>query len=314
LDVSILIVSFDTRELLKENLSSIFRGSGGPRGEVIVVDNHSPDGSAEMVRREFPSAKLVACDRNSGFARGVNRGLQEASGRHVLVLNADALLPAEGLDGLLAFADAAYARERAGIVGVRLLNADGSLQFSKGCFPTLSRTLADAFRPRERRKYAFGGYETPGETDWVTGACFLVRRELLDDVGPLDENFFLYYEDVDLCWRAREKGWKVFYFPGYEVRHRNPYARRAEPLEFVPVEIRRSHLYFYRKNYGSLPYGALWMMTLAWAAGGVVTTRIPFLGWDGQAGREGRIRGRVLREVLFNGRNGGEPHRPPDAG
>ncbi|MHC5037157.1 MAG: glycosyltransferase family 2 protein [Planctomycetota bacterium] len=315
MDLSILIVSFNTSALLKESLVSICTGKNGSECEVLVIDNHSSDGSPEMVRENFPEVRVIANEKNLGFARGVNRGIEESSGRYILILNADTVLPEDGIPTLLAFADEEYRNRRAGIVGVRLLNADGSLQYSKGRFPTISRTLADALRPKPRRKYTYSEYDVPGETDWVTGACLLVRRELLEDLGNLDENFFLYYEDVDLCWRAHQKGWKVVYYPGFEVRHCNPYCRRNEPREFVPVEIRRSHLYFYRKNYSSLSFSALWLLTFAYAAGRVASSMIPFLGANGKRTQNGRVARRIIKEALLNGHaNGKEAHRPGDAG
>jgi len=314
MDLSILIVSYNTQALLRESLESIYASENGRPFEVLVVDNHSKDGSTEMVRTEFPKVRLIENDRNLGFARGVNQGILDSTGRFILMLNSDTKLPASGVEPLLDFAETQYREQRAGIVGVKLLNTDGSLQYSKGRFPTIPRTISDAFRPKQLRKYSFEDYEEPGETDWVTGACILVHRDLLEDVGNFDENFFLYYEDVDLCWRARQKGWKILFFPDFEVRHSNPYCRREESREFVPVEIRRSHLYFYKKNYSPLSFSALWCMTLAYAAGRYAGSKIPFLGSNGKLSKNGQLAKRILKEVIFNGHtNGKVPHRPPDA-
>ncbi len=305
MDLSIVIVNFETRELLKENLDAALAAAEEVDGEILVVDNHSADGSAAMVRERYPSVRVLENETNIGFAAGANRGIGESTGRHVFILNADARLPETGLKDLLAFAEARYAADRTGIVGVRLLNTDGTLQYSKGRFPTLARTLADAFRPRLRRKYCFRGYEAPGETDWVTGAGLLVRRELLEEVGLLDENFFLYYEDVDLCWRARKGGWKVAYCPAVSMYHSNPYAGREKALAYIPVEIRRSHLYFYRKNYSAVSFSALWLMTLFYALGGAAAGAVPWFG-NGNGRRNGHVHRRILKEVLFNGHANGK--------
>ncbi|MHC4600149.1 MAG: glycosyltransferase family 2 protein [Planctomycetota bacterium] len=313
MDLSILIVSYNTQNLLRESLGSVYAGKNGSDFEVLVVDNHSSDGSAEMVRNDFPQARLFANGENLGFARGVNQGVRESTGRYVLILNADAVLPENGIEDLLAFADKEFENRRTGIVGVRLKNTDGSLQYSKGRFPTLMGTLTDAFRPRQHRKRTLTGYDVVSETDWVTGAAFLVRREVLDELQLLDENFFLYYEDVDLCLRARERGWRVVYYPGYEVTHANPYCRRAESREFVPVEIRRSHLYFYRKHRSPLAYSALWALTLAYTAGTYAVGGFPFSGSNGKRPSGRRVAGRIFREVLFNGHNGKALKRPTDA-
>ncbi|MHC4779106.1 MAG: glycosyltransferase family 2 protein [Planctomycetota bacterium] len=313
MDLSVVIVSYNTKDLLEESLRSVCEGKVGSHHEVWVVDNNSGDGSADMVRARFPDVRLIANTKNLGFSRGVNQGVLRSSGRYVLILNSDTVLPASGIEDLIVFADGEYASRRTGIVGVRLKYADGSLQYSKGRFPTLTRTVADTFRSKRARKYTYSGYDEVEETDWVTGACFLVRRELLDDVDNLDENFFLYYEDVDLCKRAREKGWKVVYYPGFEVTHSNPYCERSEPREFVPVEIRRSHLYFYRKHHSSLAYSALWALTFAYAAGCYAVSGLPLVGANGNGRASRRTAGRIFREVLFNGTNGSAPHRPRDA-
>lgn len=217
-DASVVVVTHNAVPWIERCLESV-RGE-----EVVVVDNGSADGTVEVVREQAPEA-IVIEQENLGLAAGWNRGVAETSGRYVLILNADAWLTEGSLRRLVAFADD---HPDAAVVGPRLLNPDGSLQRSVRGFPTLWRLATEYFflrklAPRSRALNAFyaGGFAHDGvrEADFVMGACMLVRREAVEEVGPLDEAFFLFSEEVDWAYRFHEAGWKVLFFPGAECVH-----------------------------------------------------------------------------------------------
>jgi hypothetical protein len=217
-DVSVVVVTHDATRWLEQCLASV----GGY--ETVVVDNGSTDGTVELVRREFPRVRLVE-QENRGLAAGWNRGLHETSGRYALILNADAWVVGPAVERLCSFADT---RPDAGIVGPKLLNPDGTLQRSVRGFPTLWRLATEYFflrklAPRSEELNAFyaGGFEHDRvrEAEFVMGACLLVRRQAAVEVGPLDEDFFLFSEETDWCYRFHQAGWKVLFYPGAEVVH-----------------------------------------------------------------------------------------------
>ncbi len=299
-EVTFVIVNYRAAALLEQCLEKVAGACDGLAHEVIVVDNSSEEGEMERIRDRFDGVRIVRNGVNLGFARAVNQGIGMSSGKYILALNPDTLLPAEGIQPLLEFADRKRASENAGVFGCRLLNRDGSLQFSKGRFPTLARTIIDVLRPKRIRKYELAGYDTASEPDWVTGACILIHRDVLDAVGPLDENFFMYYEDVDLCFRARRQGFKVFYFPATAAFHYFPHCQRRESRPFVPVEIRRSHLYFYRKHYSRLSYVLLWLLTLGYSASLIAVSPLRLL-FKSDGGSPARTGAALLFEMFLSG-------------
>jgi GT2 family glycosyltransferase len=198
--------------------------------EVVVVDNHSPWHPLLPRLRRMDGVSLRRWRRNRGFARAVNEGCRLSRGDWFLLLNPDMSLAPDFLDRVLARAsDLAHGDRRTGIVGLGLYDADGVTQASAGPFPTLAGTLARLLLPRSRRKYYFHRGDRPRPVDWVTGCCLLVRRACWDDLGGLDPEFFLYYEDVDLCRRARRRGWQVWYDPTLAAVHHHPLHRRVVP-------------------------------------------------------------------------------------
>jgi GT2 family glycosyltransferase len=198
--------------------------------EVVVVDNDArPHPLARRLRR-LPGVSLRRWGRNRGFARAVNEGCRLGRGEWLLLLNPDMTVAPGFLDGVLARAGRAAAAEpRTGIIGFGLRNSDGSRQLSSGPFPSLASTLAGLALPRSRRKYRSVPGGRPAEVEWVTGCCLLVRRDCLDGLGGLDEDYFLYYEDVDLCRRARARGWAVWYEPTEGAVHHHPLHSRPVP-------------------------------------------------------------------------------------
>lgn len=217
-DVSVVVVTYNSAPWIERCLESV-RGH-----ETIVVDNGSTDETVALVRAHFPGARVVE-QQNSGMGGGNNAGMRIASGRYFLLLNSDAWVLGDAVERLAAFADE---HRDAAVVGPRLLNPDGSLQRSARAFPTLWRLATEylflrklAPRSRTLNRFYEGGFEHDEvrEVDWLFGACLLVRRHAADEVGLFDEDFFMFSEETDWCYRFRQAGWKVFFFPGAEVVH-----------------------------------------------------------------------------------------------
>lgn len=229
--VSIIVVNYrqwdETHQLLRQVLNTAALRSGA--AEVVVVDNHSPNHPLARKMRRLPGVSLRRWARNHGFARAVNEGCRLSRGDWFLLLNPDITLSDGFLDGVLKLIDELGDNSRVGIVGFQLRNSDGSRQFSSGPFPTLWSTLLRLVRPRRSRKYTAPRSFERCEVPWATGCCLLVRRACVEDLGGLDENFFLYYEDVDLCRRARQRGWTVWYEPNLAVVHHHPLHARPMP-------------------------------------------------------------------------------------
>jgi GT2 family glycosyltransferase len=199
--------------------------------EVVVVDNHSPPHRLLSRLRRRPGVSLRRWGRNRGFARAVNEGCRLSRGDWFLLLNPDVTVPENFVEGVLNLVGEMAVEPRAGVVGLRLRNSDGTRQLSAGPFPTLAGTLAGLAVPRARRKYQVVRGRARRRVPWVTGCCLLLRRACLQDLGGLDEGFFLYYEDVDLCRRAWRRGWSVWYEPALRVTHHSPlHGRQVAPL------------------------------------------------------------------------------------
>ncbi len=216
--LSIVIVSWNTAVLLADCLGSISTGTTGLEHHIIVVDNASTDDSAAMIAREFPAVQLIRNAENVGFARANNQGLRASTGRYVLFLNSDTRVPCGILSALVEFMDA---HPDAGACSPRLARADGSTQpFTFGGDPTPAYLFARGWM-RLIRHRAVHDWETleSQSVDWVSGACLLARRDAVLQVGGFDEDFFMYFEDNDLCLRLRRAGWKVFYNPQVSITH-----------------------------------------------------------------------------------------------
>jgi N-acetylglucosaminyl-diphospho-decaprenol L-rhamnosyltransferase len=253
-DVSIVVLNFNTCAHLRVCLQALLTEDLG-EAEILVVDNASSDGSADMVAREFPSVRLIRSPRNGGFAYGNNQALRVARGDAMLLLNPDTLPPPGGIPKLL---EVLRRHPEAAIVGPKLLRPDGSMHLAcRRSFPTpevafyrvsgLSRVF-----PRTPR---FGRYnltfvdpDVPIEVDSVCGACLLIRRSVVERIGLLDERFFMYGEDLDWCLRARQAGWTVRYEPGVVVHHQHGAASRTRALR-TNFHFFRAMDLFYRKHY-----------------------------------------------------------------
>jgi N-acetylglucosaminyl-diphospho-decaprenol L-rhamnosyltransferase len=227
--LSVVVVNYRQWDKTGELVRNLQASASVKRGdaEIVIVDNHSPHHPLMKRLRRQPNVSLRRWQQNRGFARAVNEGCRLSQGEWFLLLNPDTTPAQEFLDGVMALLE--RLEPNAGIVGFHLRNSDGSRQLSAGPFPSLASTIARLALPRSRRKYHTLRTQNRCKVDWVTGCCLLVRRACLRDLGGLDEDFFLYYEDVDLCRRARERGWSVWYEPNLAVVHHHPLHQRAVP-------------------------------------------------------------------------------------
>jgi N-acetylglucosaminyl-diphospho-decaprenol L-rhamnosyltransferase len=246
-DVSAIVVTHNAAGWIERCLQSL----DGTGADVIVVDNASTDGTPALVREKFPDARVLE-EENRGFGAGNNAGMRAASGRYFMLLNPDAWLTDGALEKLVAFANE---HPEAAIVGPRLLNPDGSLQRSVRGYPSPWRIATEYFflrklGPKTHALNAFFGeqfdHESVREAEYLFGACMLVRREAVDSVGGFDEDFFLMSEEVDWCYRFRQAGWKVLFYPGAEVFH--VVGASLNPRQFHAIV--RGHLQFLRKHRG----------------------------------------------------------------
>jgi GT2 family glycosyltransferase len=259
LDLSIIILSWNTRQMLVDCLNSVEATIANLTFEVIVVDNGSTDGSQEMLRERFPSVHLVQNDENVGFARANNQAMALSRGRYMLLLNSDAIATPDAIQSLVSLA---RKEPRAGIVGAQLVNRDGSFQASHTSFPTLWQEilmLTGLGRLLYGQWYPSHGPEEdkgPQTADYVEGACMLVRRDAFEEVGGLDEGYFMYAEEVDWCYSMREKGWQVWYQPAAMVIHLGGGSSQNRRLQ-READLYRSRVQFFRKHYGDR---AAWLL------------------------------------------------------
>ena len=246
-EISVITVNWNTRDLLRACLKSVYATLGDIALEIIVVDNASQDDSADVVAREFPEVQVIRNDANLGFAAANNIGIRRAQSDFVMLLNPDTELR-PGAGSLML--DFMKAHPEVGLAGPRLISADGELQKSGRRFPTyLQEALATTRLFRLVRSWydarmIWGrlDFDRSVEVDEVSGACMLIRRSALDQVGLLDERFFMYYEDVDLCYRLKKAGWKVYFVGEAEVVHR--WAQGA-----IKMGILRANAMMYRSQY-----------------------------------------------------------------
>jgi GT2 family glycosyltransferase len=276
-DVSVIVVSYNTRDILRQCLARLMQELATVDGEAIVVDNASVDGSADMVAREFPQVRLLRSAVNLGFAAGNNRGFALARGRYVVLLNPDAFLGSSALALALAHMEAA---PRIGIAGGRLQDPDGRLQPSGRLFPSLlnEALVTSGLAARFPRSRLFGRFDRtwadPGQAaqvDWVPGAFTIIRGRALGETGGFDERFFLYYEEVDLCRRMTQAGYDVWYWPDIVVTHiGGASSKTVKTHEFSSAGSQltlwrlRSALLYYRKHHGRMAAWGLAALESLW--------------------------------------------------
>ena len=268
-DASIIIISFNTKMILKECLESVIRESVNLRVEIFVVDNHSADGSAEMVEQEFPDVRLIRSDVNLGFGAANNVALEQARGRYFVLLNSDAFFQPSALELAIQHMDATV---DCGLGGGLLVGRDGSWQPSARSFHSLlgDFLVLTGLAAKFPKSKFFGGFDRtwadvkePASVDWVPGAFSIIRPRALVKSGIFDPAFFLYYEEVDLCVRIKQAGYSIWYWPDIVVVHiGGESSRQLKTLEFssqaaqVVMWRMRSTLLYYRKHHGVQAYFA----------------------------------------------------------
>lgn len=244
IELSIIILSYNTKELLDVCLTSIFTNTKGLTFEVIVVDNASNDGSAELVKKKYPQVLLTQNKENLGYSAGNNLGIKKAQGEFVLLLNSDTQIIGDSLRSMVEFAKD---DKNIGILGPKIVNPDESPQKSVGSFYSLGNIILAMFGG-ERLGF---GRQSPDKfcfVDWVSGACLMIRREVLEKIGRLDEKLFMYMEEVELCFRAKKKGILTAFFPKALIMHKNLGSSQSGKTGAV-LNIYKGLLYFYAKYY-----------------------------------------------------------------
>ena len=253
MDLSIVIVNWNTKDLLQQCLESILIFPPERAFDIWVVDNASSDNSAKMVKTRFPQVNLIESEQNLGFGKGNNLALQACSGEYILLLNPDTEVRPDALEQLCAFLDH---NPKAGVAGARLFYQDGTLQTSCYPFPTLTRELwrllhLDRFKTYGVYDQIHWDQNSPREVDVIQGAALLVRREVLNQVGLFDPDYFMYTEEVDLCYRIQKAGWQLFWVPQAQIIHYEGQSTQQMPVEMF-LHLYKSKLQFFQKNYGRL--------------------------------------------------------------
>jgi GT2 family glycosyltransferase len=272
--VSAIIVNYRSYDDLMACLAALQAAAGNLPLQVLVVDQESDAASASTIRRQFPNITTIPNPHNEGFAAGVNRGASRASGRHLLLLNPDTVIGPALVQALAAWLNA---HPDVAVVGPRIFNADGSLQPSARRFPDLTTGLGGRMtwltriapdNWLSRRNLEWSRASEPVDVDWVSGACMMVRRAAFDAIGGMDDRFFLYWEDADLCRRLLTAGYRTVYLPSVSAVHEGSRASRQAAARSL-VAFHRSAFRYYWKHSGlvgrvcaPLVQAALWSRLL----------------------------------------------------
>ncbi len=250
IDLTVLIVNWNTKDYLLDCLKALTNSDEGLSREIIVVDNGSQDGSVGELKRFFLTVHLIENKNNLGFAKAVNQGLRKASGKYLLLLNPDTRLKEGVLETLFSFMEE---NQEVAVAGPQLLNWDGSKQNSIANFPSLATELLNKSLLRWLFPQKYPGkekdYLNPIEVDSVIGACLMVRGEAIEKVGLLDEDYFLFLEETDWCYRMKKAGWKIYHVPQTMVYHFQGKSAEREKKR-AKVEYYRSRYIFFKKNRG----------------------------------------------------------------
>lgn len=236
--VSIVILSYNTSSYLAECLSSVYKNVRDLPFEIIVVDNNSTDNSVHMVKTKFSKVRLIESEENLGFAKGVNLGVKHAKGEWVLLLNSDTRVHENSIEKLVGFAKE---NQEVAVVGGKLKNRDGSTSSSYSSFYTPLRIFLFLFWPMKKEKTL----KDPKAVDWVSGGFMLIKKEIFDKVHGFDPHFFMYIEDMELCYRLKKSGYKVYYYPKAIVEH---VGQGSSNRTFAIIQIYKGLLYFYKKH------------------------------------------------------------------
>jgi GT2 family glycosyltransferase len=274
--VSIVIVHWRTPELLMRCLESVYADSHADSFEVHVVDNASGDETVALLERQFPQVKIIANDENVGFSRACNQVIPTTAGEYVLLLNPDTELKQDAISKLAAFMDE---HPQCGAVGPKILNRDGSLQLAcRRSFPSpaaaffrltyLSKVFPQS-RILSRYNLTYADPDSCLAVDALSGSCMMVRRCVVDQIGLLDEDIFMFGEDIDWCWRIKEANWQVYYLPDSVIYHLHGASSRQRPIG-ATIDLHKGMEVFYRKHlarrywapFNALVYAAIWSRAL----------------------------------------------------
>jgi len=254
MDLSIIIVNWKVKDLLEKCLRSIFLQTKNISFEVFVVDNNSGDGSVEMVREKFPQVNLTSSADNLGFAKGNNLAIKKSRGRYILLLNPDTEILDNALEKMVRFMDT---YPECGIAGCKLLNPDLTLQPSVRAFPDFASQIFILLKihhlfPHTKTMYKYlvqnFDYEKTQEVDQVMGAFMMIRREVINKIGILDENFWIWFEEVDFCKRAKAVGFKILYTPEAKIIHHYGQSFKQAMGVKKQKDFNRSLSYYFKKH------------------------------------------------------------------
>jgi len=282
LDLSIVIVNYNTKKITLDCIDSVYKNTKDINYEIILVENSSDDPILlKDIKKDGKKINLIVSKENLGFAAGNNSGIKIAKGRYVLLLNSDTLVTSNVLAEMVSWMDE---NPKVGISSCALKNKDGSLQGTGGYFPTLIRvfswmTIQDfpfvdlfikPFHPTKEKSFSKndGFYTKERELDWVTGAFFLIRKEVIDQIGLIDEEYFMYTEETDFCFRARQKGWRVIYNPRWSIIHFGGASSKGSRFS-VLSEYKNVKL-FYKKHYPKWQYPLVRLFLKIGALGRIV--------------------------------------------
>lgn len=256
-DLSVIIVSWNAKEFLSKCLQSLIVEIDEHNWEVIVVDNASSDGSQELVRNKFPHVQLICNDNNLGFARANNIGIRQSRGEYLFLINSDVIVLKNCFRQMVAYM---LENPNVGLLGPKILNADGSLQRSCFGLPTVWNTFCRALAldnifPKVKmfcgREMSFWAHDKIRNVEMLNGCFWMVRRKALETVGLLDENFFMYGEDADWCKRFGMEGWGVVFFPDAEAIHYGGASSANAPVRFY-LEMQKADLLYWKKHHNRL--------------------------------------------------------------
>ncbi|HTR81289.1 MAG TPA: glycosyltransferase, partial [Bacteroidota bacterium] len=268
MDISVVIVNYNVRDFLNNALVSVFKALEGFEGEVFVVDNASDDGSCEMLQKSFPHVHLIKNTVNVGFAKANNQALALAAGKYLLLLNPDTIVQEDTFRVLIGFFES---NPDVGMAGCKILNPDGTLQLAcRRSFPTpwVALTKVSGLSSVFGSTKLFGRYnltylnpDENYEVDAISGSCMMVRRDVYTTVGGLDENFFMYGEDLDWCYRVQKEGWKVFYVADTKIIHYKGESTRRSDIDELKIFYKAMRLFVQKHHQGSIVFG--WVLDVA---------------------------------------------------
>ena len=293
-DLSIILVCWNNKDYLEPCLHSLYGARLHSSYVVLVIDNGSKDGSQAMLREKFPQVIIIQNDDNLGLGKASNQGIEASNGKYVLLLNNDTILNGSSIDAMVEFLDA---HPEVGAVGGRLINPDGSIQSCYNNFSTLHEEFLIATRLGELYRKGYPSNMTESRVksvDWLCSACLMLRRSALDQVGLLDEKFFIYGDEVDLQYRLKRAGWLVYFLPDADIIH---YGGRSLNRWRRRKLVYRGKMLFYQKNYGSLSTYILRVMFAGLSLFKLIVWGVTaiFPNWHEQASREFQSNADILK-------------------